>query len=140
MNYGTTEIFLIVIVFGLLFVPPIFFLRTLQNTLKEIHIENRKMQPGAVWLVLIPLFGFVWQFIVISRMADSLKIEFARRNITLDEKRPAYSIGLSYCILCCCSIIPLVGSLAKIAGLVCWIIYWIKIKDYKSRLQQNASL
>lgn len=98
------------------------------------------MQPGEVWLMLIPLFGIVWQFIIVSRIADSLKTEFLQRKIALTEERPGYSIGLTYNILFCCTIIPLIGGFAWIGGVVCWIIYWVKISGYRTRLQQDRPL
>lgn len=118
----------------------IFYLLTLQNTLKELSIENQKMPPGNVWLMLIPVFGLVWGFIVVNRIADFLKAEFAKRNIQVAEDRPGYSIGITYCILYACSIIPVLGALAVIGGLICWIIYWVRIADYKTKLQQTKVL
>jgi hypothetical protein len=114
----------------------ILYLLTLQNTLKEVSIENQKMPPGQVWLMLIPLFGIVWHFIVVNRIADSLKAEFAKRGITGEEDRPGFGIGITHCILNCCSIIPFLGVLAGLGHLVCWIIYWVKIHGYKTKLQQ----
>lgn len=110
---------------------------TLQSTIKEINSDNRKIQPNEIWPILIPLLGFIWHFIIINIMADSLKAEFTQRNIANDEERPGYSIGLAYCILFCCSIIPAIGGLAFLGGFVCWIIYWVKINGYKLKLQQN---
>ncbi len=135
---GPQEIIVILIVvaviFGISLIPMIFFLLTLQNTLNAVSFENRKMEPGLVWLSLIPLFGMVWQFIVVDRMAGSLQAEFAKRGIATEEARPGNSIGLAYCILFCCSLIPFLGYITSIAGLICWIIYWIRINDYKNRL------
>lgn len=135
---GPQEIIVILIVvaviFGISLIPMIFFLLTMQNTLNAISFENRKMEPGLVWLSLIPLFGLVWQFIIVDRMAGSLQSEFAKREMATEEARPGNSIGLAYCILFCCSLIPFVGYITSIAGLICWIIYWIKINDYKNRL------
>ena len=135
---GPQEIIVILVVvaviFGISLIPMIFFLLTLQNTLNAISFENRKMEPGLVWLSLIPLFGLVWQFIIVDRMAGSLQAEFAKREMATEEARPGNSIGLVYCILFCCSLIPFVGYITSIAGLICWIIYWIKINDYKNRL------
>lgn len=135
---GPQEIIVILVVvaviFGISLIPMIFFLLTLQNTLNAISFENRKMEPGLVWLSLIPLFGLVWQFIIVDRMAGSLQAEFAKREMAIEEARPGNSIGLAYCILFCCSLIPFVGYITSIAGLICWIIYWIKINDYKNRL------
>jgi hypothetical protein len=44
-------------------IPTIFYLKTLQDTLKEISVENRRMPPPNVWLLLIPLFNLVWAFL-----------------------------------------------------------------------------
>jgi hypothetical protein len=74
---------------------------------------------------------------MINSIADSLTREFAKRNISIDEDRPGYNIGLTYCILFCCGWIPVLGALASIGGIVCWAIYWIKINGYKTKLQQT---
>lgn len=137
-----TGILILIIVVAVLIglIPMIFYMLTLQNTLKEVSPENRQMPPGQVWLLFIPIFSIVWQFIVVNKIADSLKAEFAKRNIPSDEDRPGYSIGLAYSILFCCGIIPFIGALASIGGLVCWIIYWVKIAGYKAKLEQTRTM
>lgn len=130
-------IFIFLIILGVCLIPLIFYLITIQDTLKEISPENRQMQPGEVWLSIIPLFGMVWQFFVVDRVSKSLKAEFLKRNIQIVEEKPGYSIGIAFCILNCCGIIPVLGGFAGIGGLVCWIIYWIKIADYKTLLINN---
>lgn len=138
---GPQEIIIILIIFlissAFTLIPLIFYLITLQNTFNAISAENRRMQSGEVWLTLIPLFGIVWQFIIVNRLADSLKAEFDARNIKIDEERPGAEIGLAYCILLCCSMIPFLNFLATIPGIICWIIYWSKINNYRIRLIQN---
>lgn len=130
------EIFIIAIVIGVIIglIPLIFYLITLQNTLKKVNPENQKMTPGSVWMILIPGFGIVWHFIVVNRISVSLKLEFEKRNIQVNEVLPGKSIGITFCILASCSIIPFVGVLASVGGLVCWIIYWSKIAGYKNKL------
>jgi len=138
---GFTELILIMfIVFGLCIIPTIFYLLTLQNTFHEIKSDNRKMQPGQVWLTLIPLFGIIWQFVIVNNLADSLKLEFSQRNINVGEDRPGIGIGLAYCILLCCSIIPFLGILTGLAGFICWIIYWVKISNFKATLQHSKPI
>ena len=68
----------LLIVFGITLLPLIFYLLTLQGILQEVKPENRKMDPGMVWLTLIPLFGIVWQFIIVGNIADSLKLSSVR--------------------------------------------------------------
>jgi hypothetical protein len=138
MGYLGASAFMIVLIsVGIMILPLIFYLLTLQGVLQQVKPENRKMDPGMVWLILIPLFGIVWQFIVVGNIADSLKAEFAQRGVNPGEERPGYNIGLTYCILMCCGIIPFLGILAAIGGFVCWIIYWVKIANYKSTLQTS---
>lgn len=132
-KFGAIEIFIIVVALGSI-IPGILYLVSLQSTLNEVSIKNRRMEPGQVWLTLIPIFGLVWQFIMVSRIADSLRAEFDDRQIQISEFRPGYSVGLAYCILFACSIIPFLGFLTSIAGLICWIIYWVKISDFKQKL------
>ena len=40
----------------------VFFLLNLQNTIASCSKENQAMEPGMVWLLLIPLFNFYWIF------------------------------------------------------------------------------
>ncbi len=134
MNVGTTEIILLILLLGLAILPWVFFLRTLQTTLDRISGHNRAMPPNQVWFTLIPLFGFIWQFIVVARVADSLQAEFTERKILLDEERPGYRTGITYCILFCCGVLPIIGGFALLAGFVVWVIYWLKIVGYKKRL------
>ena len=130
-------------------IPPILFLVTQQNTLRAIQPQNRLMSPGEVWLQMIPLFGMVWQFIVVTRISGSLKREFESwkndsilglpeaEAVQMLNRRPTYEIGIAYCILFCCSLIPLLGSIASMAGVVCWIIYWIKLAEYKRMVEKK---
>jgi hypothetical protein len=135
LGLGIGMIFLVVFAIALL--PQIFYLLTLHRTFEQVSVENRLMPSGQVWLTLIPIFGTIWQFIIVQRMADSLQKEFALRGVKTKEVRPGYNIGLAYCILSVSAIIPFAGVLASFAGLVCWIIYWINIADYKNLLIRN---
>jgi hypothetical protein len=68
------------------------------------------MSPGSVWLQLIPVFGMVWQFIVVARIAHSVSREMASKmgesildnsqiQIKETDESPTYTIGIAYCIL-----------------------------------------
>ena len=131
---GPQELIIILLILSLVIIPIV----VIQNTLKEISYYNRKMQPGQVWLMLIPIFGLIWAFVIVNRVADSIKAEFASKNIKINEERPGFNIGLAACILYCCSIIPILRFLALV-GFVCWIIYLVKINNYKIKLKQTYS-
>ena len=130
-------LFIALLLVALILIPKIFYLITLQSTLKAISEENRKMPPNNVWLQLIPLFGIVWHFIIVKNMADSISAEANLKNIKIDEQKPAYNIGLAMCILNCFFIIPYLNILTGIASLICFILYWTKINSYKSKITSS---
>lgn len=126
-------IVLVAVIIGL--IPVIFYLINLQNTLKAVRPQNQKMPPGQVWLMFIPIFNIIWNFIMVQRIAESIKAEYDSRQLPCKEEKPAYSIGLAMCICNCCGWIPILGALAGLGGLVLWIVYWIKTAEYKRDLQ-----
>jgi len=134
---GVPELMIIGII-ALLFslVPMIFYLLTLQNTLYAVSPANRKMPAPQVWLMLIPIFNLVWQFIMVNKITESLQTEFKEREIPSNEPFPGRTIGIAYCILFCCTIIPFLGTIAGLAGLVCWIIFWVKMSECKMKLMR----
>ena len=121
------------IVFAIMLIPAIFYLLTLQKALDRCSPENRAMAPGLVWLMLIPLFNIIWGFFVVINIAKSLGAEFQKRGMT-EEPEPGKTLGLIMCILACCGWIPFLGIVASLGGLVCWIMYWIKIHGFSSKL------
>lgn len=118
---------------ALFLIPGIFFLITLQNTLKGISPENRKMPPANVWLMFIPLFNIVWQFIIVDKISQSLAAECARLNIPTKDPKPTYNIGLAWNICNILSFIPFVG----LAALVMFILYWVKVSEFKTLMKAN---
>jgi hypothetical protein len=133
------------IFFLIALIPAIFFFLAQQNTLKVIKPANRFMAPGEVWLQLIPLFGMVWQFFVITRISNSIARELSDRNTfsfeqqdtvqQLPNERPTYNIGMAYAILACLSLVPLLATLTALAAIICWIIYWVKLSEYKRKIE-----
>lgn len=131
-----------ILFFGLLaLMVTIFYLLALQRALQAVSEENRKMAPGQVWLLLIPIFNFIWLFFVVIRIADSFRDEFARLNIPFREERPSYGIGLPYAILNVCSLLPFLGTFLgafiSIAAFICWIMYWVKVVECRKLVEAN---
>jgi len=115
----------------------VLYLLTLQRALERCAPRNRTLSPGQVWLSLIPLFNIFWQFILVTRIASSLRREFDSRQ-TAQPGQPddyGYGLGLAMCILSVTSFIPLIGIVCALASLVCWIAYWAKIAGYSRTLE-----
>ncbi|MGA2660599.1 MAG: hypothetical protein ABSH34_24185 [Verrucomicrobiota bacterium] len=130
--FGTLLI-VVLIACVIMLLPAIFYMLTLQKALDRCSPENQAMAPGLVWLLLIPLFNLVWHFIVVLNLAKSLGAQFQESGIS-EEPNPGKTLGLVMCILACCSIIPLLGILCSLGYLVCWIMYWVKIAGFSSKL------
>lgn len=124
----------------LLLLPGILYILTLQRALERCAPIARTMQPGMVWLLLIPLFNLVWGFIVVLGLSRSLANEFARRGMPSPEAEPGQSIGLAMCICACCGVIPVLGLLGSLASVVLWIMYWVKISGYSQTLAIQAAV
>jgi drug/metabolite transporter (DMT)-like permease len=127
-------VFVFLIVFGIFLIPFIFYLLTLQKAIERCDPQSRTTTPGSVWLLLIPLFNIVYQFIVVSNISQSLANEFARRGITNVEREPGKTLGIAMCILNITGIIPIIGIVLALGGLVCWILYWVKISNYSNQI------
>jgi hypothetical protein len=106
----------------------IMFLLSLSKCLKQISPRNRRMEPGQVWLALIPIFGFIWTIIMVLKIADSLRDEFEDRGFRGDGDF-GKTIGLVF----------IIGSfICGPVGLVCWIMYWLKINGYRKQLEASG--
>jgi hypothetical protein len=117
----------------------IMFIVFLSGVLRKCSPSSRTMQPGMVWLLLVPLVSLIWNFLVVIAIADSLRNEFKLRNVPIEDPDPGKSIGIAMAVCGACCVIPLVNILAGLAGCVLWIVYWIKIADYSRRLDLSPA-
>ena len=129
---------LIQLLFLLLFlIPYVFFLFTLYRTAEQISVENRRIVPAQVWLLLIPLFNLIWMFVVINKLAASIKQECDRLNITYNQQTPTKDIGNVYALLAIASLMPVIGLFFGLAAFICWIIYWTQVARYRKLFIEN---
>ena len=128
-----------VLFLALFILPAVFFVITLQNTLKAISPENRKMPFANVWLLFIPLFNFYWQFVVVNKIAESIAMECEKLQIPVKETKPTYSLGLSWNICYILFLIPIARLWMSIILMITWILYWIKVNQYKKLIIENQN-
>jgi hypothetical protein len=137
------------VVIILLLVVGIFFLLTLQKALTRCSKRNRTMEPGMVWLNLIPLFNYVWNFVTVIRVGDSLKNEFSDRDIdqggdygkTLGITMSALGIGSGILSnvgnTARAPAVSMIAGLIGLASLVMFIVYWVQIAGYSQKLGED---
>jgi hypothetical protein len=127
----------IVFVAVVVIVPWLFFLLNLRGLLERVSEPNRAMPPEHVWLNFIPVFNLGWFIYTVAKVRDSVRAEYHGRGWAIDGDL-GYNVGLAAGILGICTVffgwIPLIGWGVGVAGLICWVIYWLKTADLKSRL------
>ena len=115
---------IVLVVIAIMLVPMVFYCLSLQKALNRCSPECRAMNSGMVWLIFIPLFNIVWQFMVVLNMAKSLAAEFQKRGMA-EDPNPGQTLGMVMCI----------GNLiCGPVGLICWILYWVKIAGYSNKI------
>jgi hypothetical protein len=131
----------------------VMFLLTLSRCLGLCHERNRTLEPGLVWLSLIPCFNLYWTFVVVERIAGSLKNEYYDRNLRSNDPKFATNIGQTYAILNLIvipisvagsvtgpplsTVISLISNLISLASLVFFIVYWVKIAGFNRQLRED---
>jgi len=100
---------------------------------KDVPAEHQKMAPGLVFLLLIPFFNIIWNFIVFMRIPESFQSYFAAQGRT-DVGDCGRQIGLWYAICGVAAIVPCVNYVAGPAALVLFIIFLVKIWGLKGQI------
>ncbi len=114
----------------------IFYILSMQKALNLAGPSHQKMQPAMVWLMLIPLFNLVWHFFVVKNVSESIKSWATENGKSVDDA--GYTIGLIACIANCCGLIPVVNLLAGPAGLVCFIVWWVKVAGFNKLMSAQG--
>lgn len=111
------------------------FLSAVARVLRRVQPENRRMEPGQVWLNLIPIFNFVWATVTIERVAESLRNEFTVRSLHSPDERYGRKYGLTALALAASGV--LIASLYVVIplGLIYGIAYWRQMNRYAERLK-----
>jgi hypothetical protein len=158
--YAAGQVCGVVVCIGAGLIIPILFLVSMQRALQCVSPVNRTMEPGLVWLMMVPGLGFIWQFFVAARVPDSLRQEFRSRGI---PERGDFGKGAGL-IFCCLVLVLLVtecvldlGQLGKqpdeilresnlqpvicirlivlLAMLVLGILFWTRVVGARRRLE-----
>jgi uncharacterized membrane protein len=111
-----------------------FFLYKIFN---RVPVQYRVMEPGLVWLLIIPCFNLVWNFFVFIRLSRSLKRYFnSVGNQAVGDCGEGLGLGYSICEVA--RLIPCVGILVWIAAVVLVILYLIKVNQLSEQIPQTT--
>jgi hypothetical protein len=105
---------------------------------KAVPAQFRQMDPGLVWLMLIPLFNLVWNFFVFPKLSESYERALqAQGNSSAGNCNAGLALALP--ITWACVLVPCIGMVAGLAALVILIIYLVKMFDLKTRLASGPA-
>lgn len=111
----------------------------LSGWVKRIPPEHRKIEPGKVWLLMIPLFHLVWNFFVYPPIALSFDSYFKARGETVESPLKLAKMlcwvaaaGFIGGLIPCLGVI--VGPLCGLGALVLLIMVLVKFNDLRNRI------
>lgn len=106
--------------------------------LKRVPAEYRKMEPWQVWLLMIPIFNFFWNFMVYQRIPESYQAYFAAKGID-GSGDCGKNLGLWYSICVIGAFVPCAGYVAAPASLVLMIIFIVKEFELRGKIPRDAA-
>lgn len=138
-------IFLFFVEIGIFITFSILWFRSMQRAMKACHPVSRSADPDTIWLNFIPVFGLFWQFICVSRVADSLAREYHRRGWHSDENRPALELGIVAGVVICIAVVirsvfalhPGIGFFITLAMCLCMYRHTDRLNSFRERLEKE---
>ncbi|HET6991265.1 MAG TPA: hypothetical protein VFJ43_08080 [Bacteroidia bacterium] len=123
----------------------ILWLRSMQRAMEACHPVSRSGEPASVWLTLIPVFGFIWQFISNTKVSESLAREYHRRGWHSDEDRPGMELGIVAGVVICVVVAirsvffihPGLGFIGTLAMCFCMYRHMDRLNSYRERLEKE---
>jgi hypothetical protein len=114
------------------------FMFAVARVLRKVSPENRRMEPGQVWLNLVPIFNIVWATVTVERVAESLRNEFRERGMDGPEERYGRGRGLTAITLLLMVIPPQLALVTWPLACGYAIAYWRQLNRYAERLRPGA--
>jgi hypothetical protein len=100
---------------------------------EALPAQHRKTESWQAFLLLIPLFNLIWNFVLLPKVSAGFQSFFQAKNDTSVRDCGA-SIGLWYSICSVACFVPIVSCLAWPAALVLLILYLVKISGLRTRV------
>lgn len=108
----------------------------LYSSLARIPAQYREMEPGQVFLLLIPCFNLYWNFEVYRKVPRSFRNYFNSIG-RQDVGDCGEQLGLWASILLACGLIPCVGAITASVGGVMVLVLLIKFWGYRNQIPEN---
>jgi len=114
------------------------------NAYNTLPADAQLMEPGQIWLLLIPYFNAYWIFVVTAKVSDSFCGYLDRSGSTGHGdcgKQIGFALSICWAVSAVLGLlgwfvpfVSCVGSIAGLAGLVLLIVYLVKIYGLKNHV------
>jgi hypothetical protein len=116
---------------------------SMERALRACDPTSRKMQLGHSWLIFVPLFGFIWQFVAVNKVSESLATEYHLRGWKSDEGRPGIETGLIACVVILVVFLlrvlivvhPGISVMMSLAVCICMYMHRERLNAFTERLE-----
>lgn len=114
------------VILTVVFVVNVIVCFLMYKPLSKLPESYRPFSPGLVFLMLIPIANFIMPFLISISFTNGFKNYFGSVG---DQSNGdcGKTIGLVWAIASVCSVIPIVNYLAGPVGLICMIIFIVKL-------------
>ena len=125
MGFSITHLIILALVVSSL-VATVFYILCLQNALNLIDEPIRPISPKLAWLLLIPIFGFVWIFFLVNWVSQGYKRMGEAKRLTA-ETSAGFGVGIAYGVSLILCLVPNLDLLPLIPFGVFWILHWSQV-------------
>lgn len=98
---------------------------------EALPAQHRKTESWQAFLLLIPLFNLIWNFVVLARVSSGMQSFFQAKNDASAGDCGA-NLGLWYSISCLVAFVPVVGCVGSLAALVLLVMYLMKVNSLRT--------
>lgn len=135
MDESTATLFATIVVIAFLF--SLFFCISLYGLMKRIPREYHQFPIWFIWLILIPMVGFVFECIMLPfGVPNAIKKAYENDQDAIGYANLLFQFGLAQVIFGFVSFVfrvrPINDVMAGIS-VILWIVYWVLIVRFKRR-------
>ena len=133
---GMEEFACFAMLFG--FILWVGLLASLTRILGVVRPENRRMEPGEVWVNLIPVVNMVWAAVTVERVGESVRNELKARGAA--KKRDSYgktSGIIALVLVAVVVLLPPAGVVTLPFAFIYAVVYWVQMNGYVRRMRDE---
>lgn len=126
-SFSQLHIVITFAMFAFWIVVNIFYILTLQKSLRAIDDDLRPLPAWLSWLYLIPVFNIIWIYFLVAGIASGYRKMFASGRLK-KKVSAGLDVGMGFAV---CLTIALIFHRATVVMLMIsfalWVVHWIKV-------------